>query len=158
MNGFISYSHDDHDLFDKFRTHLKAIDREFDVKFWADREIAPGYVWTDEIAKAIDVANVTLLLVSPKFIESDFIYEQEIPKIQARQRAGALVVPVILRRCSWQMVSGILQAVPSENGRIKPIAEWRPVSNGLDCAREQITIAIEKYFGLTRKSLFRGVP
>src|SRR5215467_1907661 len=123
MNGFISYSHDDHRLFDEFRTHLKAIDREFDLKFRTDREIAPGYVWTDEISKAIEEANVTLLLVSPKFIETDFIYEHEIPKIQARQRAGGLVVPVVLRRCSWQMVAGVLQAVPSQNGQIKPIAE-----------------------------------
>jgi len=158
MNGFISYAHDDHRLFDELRTHLRATEREFDLKFWADRRIAAGYVWSDEIAKAIDVANVVLLLVSPKFIESDFIYDHEIPRIQARRRAGALVVPVILQRCSWQMLAGALQAVPSEKGRVKPIEEWRPLRHGLDCAREQVSTAIKDYFGLSPQPIFGSAP
>src|SRR5262245_10366966 len=105
MDGFISYSHDDYGMFSDFRIHLKSVERALNVEFWADNRLAPGFYWNSTIEKSINEANVFVLLVSPAFIASDYIYENEIPAIKGRhQRAAALVLPVVLRRCNWQFI------------------------------------------------------
>jgi hypothetical protein len=154
MKGFISYSHEDYRMFREFRTHLKAIERAFGLDLWADTRIKPGYYWSDEIAEAIDSAELFVLLTSPGFIASDYIYNKEIPAIRARHRSvGVLVVPVVLKRCYWSMVTGALQAVPTENGELRPIVDWKPQRDGFDCARSQIGGAVQAYFGLTAKTI-----
>lgn len=154
MNGFISYSHDDFEVFSDFRTHLRAVERALDVRFWSDKRNNAGYHWDAAIRRGIDAAEVFVLMVSPGFIGSDYIWNEEIPAIQERKRsAGALVLPVVLKRCSWQLVSGVLQAVPTDDGRLKPIADWRPQANGFDCARQQIADAIQSYFSVSSKTI-----
>jgi hypothetical protein len=152
MKGFISYSHDDFDVFGRVKSHLVAIERAFDIRFWYDKRINAGYHWNAAILREIEAADVFVLLISPAFIASDYVYEREIPAIQERKRsAGALILPVVLERCYWSMVCGVLQAVPTDRGRLKPIADWRPQANGFDCARRQIADAVRSYFGSTPK-------
>ena len=154
MNGLISYSHDDFEVFGDFRTHLAAVERAFDVRFWSDQRISAGYHWDPAIRREIDAAEVFVLMVSPGFIGSHYIYYEEIPAIQERKRsAGALVIPVVLKRCFWSMVCGGLQAVPTDHGRLKPITDWRPQANGFDRARQQIADAIQNYFGVSPKTI-----
>ena len=158
MKGFISYSHEDHRLFGELMTHLKATERECGIQFWADHRIAAGYDWTTAIADAIAAADVCLMLVSAQFIASDYIYEKEIPAIQARRGNGALVVPVVLRQCSWAMLAGVLQAAPTVNGRVRPIMNWPSRNDGFDHARNQITTAIQARFGIAQQPTFGSVP
>jgi hypothetical protein len=154
MKGFISYAHDDHQLFDGFATHLKSVRRAFDLELWFDHEIYAGARWDSSIASAIGVAQVFVLLISPNFIGSDYVFEKEIPAIQAQRLAvGALVLPVVLKRCTWQLIAAALQAVPTENGRVRPVSDWRPWEHGYDRATGQIITAIERHFGLTRKAI-----
>jgi hypothetical protein len=147
MKGFISYAHTDHPAFREFRTHIRAIERAFLTEFWADTRIHPGAYWNKSIAKAIDDSDIIILLISPGFIASDYIYDHEIPAIKTRHHSGALVLPVVLKRCMWQLVANALQALPMHAGSIRPVVEWRPQSSGYDTAREQIGGAIKSYFG-----------
>jgi hypothetical protein len=150
MNGFISYSHDDYRVFGTFKIHLKDVERAFGVRFWSDDRINAGYHWDPAILREIEAADICVLLVSPAFIASDYIYDREIPAIRQRKRsAGTLVVPVILQRCSWQFVSGALQAVPTDEGRLKPVADWRPQANGFDRACQQIAQTLQSYYRLS---------
>ncbi|MCK1362285.1 toll/interleukin-1 receptor domain-containing protein [Bradyrhizobium sp. 199] len=149
MNGFISYSHVDYQLMEQFRTHARAIERAFSFQLWADRRIAAGYYWDEQIARAIACSDVFVLLISPGFIASDYIFDREIPAINSRRATGALVLPVVLRRCMWQIIASALQAVPVAEGHVRPIMDWRPNDHGFDSARDQITSAISSYFGLT---------
>ena len=158
MKGFISYAHEDHRLFGELRTHLKATERECGIQFWADYRITAGYDWTAAIADAIAAADVCLMLVSAQYIGSDYIYEKEIPAIQARRANGALVVPVVLRHCSWAMLAGVLQAVPTIDGRVRPIMNWSRHNDGFDRARDQITTAIGTRFGIKTKPKFGSMP
>lgn len=158
MNGFISYSHQDYLVFNEFKIHLKAVERECGLHFWADERIAAGYDWTAEIANAIAAAEVCLLLVSAEFIASDYIYAKEIPAIERRRIDGALVIPVVLRKCSWEMLAGVLQAVPTVYGKVKPIQDWRPHNDGFNQARSQIVKAIQIRFGTTTPPLFGSIP
>jgi hypothetical protein len=157
MDGFLSYSHADQQLYAGFCPHLAALRRAFDLDIWTDHKIEPGIRWEARIADAIAAAQLFVLMITPDFIGSDYVFEKEIPAIQEQYRAGALVLPVVVRRCSWQSVAAALQATPTQNGKVKPIADWRPRDHGFDCAREQMMFAIESHFGMTRKSIIWGV-
>jgi hypothetical protein len=159
MNGFLSYSHEDHHLYRGFRPHLAAIRRAFDVDIWTDHRIDVGTFWDAKIEAAIKAAKVFVLLITPDFIASDYVYDKEIPAIQEQRRtAGALVIPVVLKRCTWQLVASSLQATPTENGRILPVADWRPRNNGFDRACDQAMRAIENHFGLARRQIDWATP
>jgi hypothetical protein len=159
MNGFISYSHDDHRTLRDFRTHLRAVERGFDVSFWSDNRIGAGCHGDAEILRRIAAAQVFVLLISPGFIASDYIYDKEIPAIQERkQSAGALVLPVVLQLCSWQLVCDGLQAVPTDNGRLKPVADWRPRANGLHRACQQIADSVMRRYSIARKTIAWSLP
>jgi hypothetical protein len=150
-NGFISYAHDDHDEFKEFRTHLRATERRFDIVFWADPSLNAGHRWDAEIARHIAAADVFVLLVSAEFIESDYIYTREKPAIETRCAAvKGLILPVVLRRCAWSLAAGVLQAVPTDRGRLRPIMNWPRRNDGYDCAREQIDKAIGDHYGIPR--------
>src|SRR6266851_5631763 len=133
MNGFISYSHIDYQDFRAFKRHLRAVERAFDIDFWSDSRINAGYHWDAAIRREIDRAEVFVLLLSPGFIASDYIFDGELPAIMERKRlAATLVLPVVLQRCFWQMVCSALQAVPTVDGQPKPAADWRPRANGFN--------------------------
>jgi hypothetical protein len=152
LNGFVSYSHQDHRMLAGFRPHLAAIRRAFDVRMWTDHDIHAGTKWEPQIAAAIESAQIFVLMITPDFIASDYVYEKEIPAIQQQMReVGALVLPVVLKRCIWQMIAAALQATPTQNGRVLPVSDWRPRENGFDCAREQMMSAIENHFGMAPK-------
>jgi len=156
VKGFISYAHDDHVAFRHFRKDIRSTERAYGIKFWADSGINAGSCWRQDIADAIDEASVHLLLCTPAFFDSDYIFGTELPLIDKKCDAGALVIPVILKRCSWSTFVGVLQAVPTaENRRLTPITEWEPSENGFDAARHQIDNAIAGRFQLTPRSPFR---
>ena len=85
------------------RPHLAAIRRAFDVRMWTDHDIHAGTKWEPQIAAAIEAAQIFVLMITPDFIASDYVYEKEIPAIQQQMReVGALVLPVVLKRCIWR--------------------------------------------------------
>jgi hypothetical protein len=157
MKGFISYSHEDYRAFKTLCTHLKALERGYGLDLWADRRISVGAHWTLEIDKAIKSAELFILLVSPDFIASDYVWNTELPAIEDRRKAGAMVLPAVLKPCSWQMIAGVLQAVPMCDGRLRPVSRWTPIGDGYDQVREQIGHAIERCFGLKPKAAI-GAP
>ena len=56
-----------------------------------------GDKWREEITKAIDKANVAILLVSTAFLASDFISSDELPPILRKaQDEGTIVLPLIV--------------------------------------------------------------
>jgi hypothetical protein len=104
MRSFISYSHKDADLLTKLHEHLSALRRQNLIVTWTDREISAGGVIDAEVAKAMDEADLYLLLVSAAFIESNYCYEREFARALGRQKTGeALIVPIIVRECDWAL-------------------------------------------------------
>jgi hypothetical protein len=159
MNGFISYSHNDYGVFGTFKTHLRAVELAFDVTFWSDTRNHAGYRWDATIRRKIDAAEVFVLLVSSAFIASGYIDAEEIPAIKQRAKSPrTLVLPVVLDRCFWQYICGVRQPAPIYHGRLKPIADWHPRTNGFDSARQQIADAIQSYYGVPPKTIDWSVP
>lgn len=79
---FISYAHKDDDQWlQTLRIHLSWLEREHGVEIWSDQNIQPGEKWRRSIQAALHRAKVSVLLVSPDFLNSDFITNNELPKM-----------------------------------------------------------------------------
>ena len=126
INVFISYSDEDEKFKKQLETHLAQMRR--------DKVILPLYIEAgknreDQIAEYIASAQIILLLMSPSFIASDQLYENEMTRAIARQKSGdpVRVIPIAVRYIApndpdktpeYQKIQGL-----PRNGR--PIESWR---------------------------------
>lgn len=120
---FISYSHKDEALRAELEKHLALLRREGAIELWSDHRILPGSEFDQDIARALEEAQIVLLLVSADFLASDYCFGVEMRRALERHDAGqAAVVPVILRACDWKNSPfKHLNALPSEG---REIAKW----------------------------------
>ena len=108
---------------DDVRRQLIVHERNGRIIKWHDRLIPAGSEWRGEIDVRLKRARIVLLFVSPHFIESRYCYKVEGQAALRRHQAGeAVVIPVILRPCSWQETPfGRLQALPRDS---RPVSRW----------------------------------
>jgi hypothetical protein len=111
---FISYSHQDRSWLDRLMEHLAALERWGLVHTWSDNRIAAGSDWQSEIEEALSRSRVAVLLVSPPFLASQFVWKEEMPRIVAHEKNGMLVLPLVVRPCAWRLEKDLetLQARP----------------------------------------------
>jgi hypothetical protein len=114
---FISYAHEDEAFKNALTQQLKGLQRQGLIAPWDDRCIDGGEAWREKIGAAIEGCQLALLLVSPAFIASDFIYAEELARLlERRSREGIRVVPLIVKPCAWKHEKPIesLQARPKD--------------------------------------------
>ncbi|HLO16902.1 MAG TPA: toll/interleukin-1 receptor domain-containing protein, partial [Anaerolineales bacterium] len=113
---FISYSHRDTSIANELETHLGILQHEGLLDMWSSRRIEAGAEWQDEVTRQLGEAQLFLLLISPDFLASDYIYSVELQKAFERHRVGRLrLVPIIIRACDWQnSLIGKFQVLPSD--------------------------------------------
>ena len=102
---FISYSHKDEVWKDRLQEQLGALALEGYFSVWDDRQIKPGDDWFAEIERALNQADVAVMLISASFLTSTFIRTEEVPKlIQRREQEGMRLIPLVIKPCAWQGV------------------------------------------------------
>jgi len=89
---FISYSHSDKQWLTLLQEHLALYVTENLVSVWDDTQIKAGAKWFEEIQKALSTAKVAVLLVSKKFLISQFIGKQEVPVIREALQSGEMEI------------------------------------------------------------------
>lgn len=101
-NVFISYSHADREYLERLLVHLKPLEKDGLIDLWVDTRLRAGDRWRKEIERALDRANVAILLVSADFLASDFITDNELPPLLRKaEQAGTRIVPLIVKPCRF---------------------------------------------------------
>jgi internalin A len=125
---FISYSHNDRDWLRHVETPLKAFSG---LNIWADPYIEVGGEWRRDISTALARTCVGVLLVSPDFLASDFIRNEELPALLKDADAKAITLfPIPIR---------------ASNYKATPLAEYQfahPPDRPLDSLRFPSRIAV----------------
>lgn len=103
---FISYAHRDVVFLDRIKVHLKSLESifpDFKLKIWDDRHIVPGSNWRKEVENAISAAEIAILIVSADFLASEFITNEEIPKLLLKEKKNkTVIIPVIVGPCGFR--------------------------------------------------------
>jgi hypothetical protein len=118
---FFSYSHEDKKSLDLIKKYLGSAIRSERLRVWDDSQIEVGAIWRDEIKKALAAARVAVLLVSPAFLNSEFIANDELPPLlMAEKNKGLIICPVFLKHCNLD-TSG-LKDYQAANDPKKPLS------------------------------------
>jgi hypothetical protein len=100
---FISYSHKDKKWREELETHLKPYLRNGAITSWSDQQIEPGSQWATEIAFALANSEIGVLLVSPDFLNSDFIHDMELgPLLKKAKQGGAKILWIPVRSSAYK--------------------------------------------------------
>ena len=92
---FVSHCSADQEFSRRVFPHLENLERLLDVEVWTDvRDIHAGDEWAAKIDEALDQTCVAVMLVSPAFLNSEFIRSVEIPRLLKRRSSGLRVIPL----------------------------------------------------------------
>lgn len=123
---FISYSHADKEWLQKLQKHLKVLSIQIRLEVWDDTRLQSGDKWKVEIEKALEDANIAILLVSTDFLASDFIRTNELPPIlKNAESKGTRVMPLLVRPSLFTSNSELSQ-FQAVNDPVKTIIECTP--------------------------------
>ncbi len=127
-NVFISYSRRDRRWLDRLKVHLAPLANDFETDIWEDTQIKAGLKWQAEIEKAIDRADVAVLIISADFLASRFIRDNELPPLlKAADVDGALILPIIAGPSLFTKNSdlAVFQAINSPDEPLVLMSEGR---------------------------------
>lgn len=115
---FISYSHRDEDIKDQMVEHFSNLIRDKTIELWHDRHLLAGEEFTPEIMRQLCGSDIILLLVSSRFLSSDYCRNNELPlAMKLHNKGDATVIPILVSHCDWEATALYhLNALP-KNGR-----------------------------------------
>lgn len=100
---FVCCSPQDRKWSDELQTMLQPLERDGVLRMCDSTRIAPGTPRLDAIRSALESAQVAVLLVSPKFLESDLITEHQLPALlNATRGRGLILLWVLVSACLYE--------------------------------------------------------
>jgi hypothetical protein len=131
---FVSYSHKDVKWLDRLKISLKPSIRAGRLVVWDDQQITPSSIWREEIAKALASAKVALLLVSPDFLASDFIADNELSVLlEAARKEGVKILWVAVRHSNYQDTD--IERYQGINDPKRPLESLKPADVNKELVR-----------------------
>jgi hypothetical protein len=120
---FYCYARGDKADRDELDQHLAGLKRNYQITSWSDQEISPGTDWEKVIESHLSTAHIILLLVSARFMASDYCYSVEMQRALVRHEEGTTcVIPILLRPVYFKQAPfEKLQMLPTD---AKPISKW----------------------------------
>ncbi len=140
---FISYAKADKEMAKHLDRALSPYRRLGEVEPWWDRQLMGGEEWNEKVESELKKAHIILFLVSADFIDTDYIWNNEIPLAMERhERGNAIVIPVILRTCSWTDLDfAKLNVVPKKG---KPVNSYLDKDEAYTEIVERIKIVVDE--------------
>ena len=119
---FFSYSKSDREYLEQLLKHLAPLKLNDKIQTWNDADILAGAEWDARIRQEMLEADIIILMVSSDFLATPYIQSVEIKTALERHKQGAaIVIPVILRACKWEVMLGELNGLPFKG---QPVASW----------------------------------
>lgn len=143
---FVSYSHVDRGSLQELMVHLLPVENKGQVRVWTDTTIEAGEKWRDEIDKSLQRSDIAILLVSPHFMASDFIMNEEVPTILDKaHQEGALVLPLIVNHSRFEREESLsqFQAINSPDDPLMAMSEVERAQT-LDALAERIETYVDR--------------
>ncbi|MEE8587242.1 MAG: toll/interleukin-1 receptor domain-containing protein [Acidobacteriota bacterium] len=140
---FVSYSIRDSSFLKELKKHADRLGKPSILDSWTDREVRTGSEWRQDLLDQLEKADLILLLVSPAFLATDYVYPVELKRALERQETGdAQLIPIILRPTDWSSAPfANLQALPSQGTAITEWENegeaWEDVAAGLQSVLQQ---------------------
>jgi len=121
---FISYCHKDKDLLTTIMEHLNSLQYE-NIDIWFDDKIATGEQWNPAISDAIQTSHMTICLISKHYLNSVYIRTKVVPGILNKQKEGMIVFPVLIKNCTWKVISWLknLEIFPGDGIPLEKLTE-----------------------------------
>ena len=140
---FISYSHADEAHKERLEKHLKVISRTLPLTAWSDRHLLAGESVDEQIFQQLNIADIVLLLVSPDFIDSYYCSREMEQALERYEKAGNVVIPVIIRHtANWHNHAiGQFVALPKDG---KPLAKWEDKDEFWASVENGIRVQVER--------------
>ena len=105
---FISYSHKDAEWLEEVKVHIKPLERFYGIEEWDDQKLRTSDKWREKISNALNDATIAVLLISPYFVASDFIVNNELqPLLENAEKKGVKIMPVMVSPCETIEESGL---------------------------------------------------
>lgn len=136
---FISYSHKDQVWLDRLKDFLEPLS-SFEIEVWDDASIEPGDDWFEKIERALNAADVAVLLVTQDFIASDFIQRVELRRLIERRQAEELPMLWIPVSASLYECTS-LESIQATSAPRKPLAGMRPYKR--DEALKKVALTVQ---------------
>lgn len=94
---FVSYSRNDARLMEEIVAAFQPLEDAEGYEIFTDTEIPPGDRWRERLDAELDGATVMILLVTPSFLASDFIQNNELrPALEAAQGRGLRIFTILV--------------------------------------------------------------
>ncbi|GHO83681.1 CHAT domain-containing protein [Dictyobacter formicarum] len=142
---FISYAPED----DKFRQdlekHFSVLRRNKTITITNVESTLGGQLGEDKLVEYLNAADIVLLLISPDFMSSDSLYDNELkPAMNRRQRGLTWVIPIIVRKTAdWESDEffGKLLTLPRNK---KPVSLWSDRDSAMASIVQEVRRVIDE--------------